>query len=329
MISSVLVALALNGASTIRLSPEQIVTQLISDYKRETAYQLSGQTPPLRPRSKTVAATYAPSDLRWVEQLQGEIGIEIGSTENRFAVGQCTWLAYCARPDFPFDSRGGGRNDAKNWLDLAKQAGWPVGEFVPGQPKPLPQKGAILVHKAWPGNAFGHVSVVSKVHSSERLTVWDCNFAAPLDGKVRKRDITLDDYVAGYIYRQDASMLSGVWLLPSRTKAFGTKEVSQKSDGPYWVSVTQLDPDVPNHASVAIEILPDPERSLDLEVTVWPRQFKKVTVAKKATEQTRTGFVPISALPDRYLVVLIRPTRLLPADRPITLPLVYATVSVR
>lgn len=305
--------------------------KLLADYKREHAYSLSGQTPPRRPSSLEVRQVYEPSDKTWRKKLGDQAGIVVEDSASRFAVGQCTWLAYLARSDFPFDSRGGGRNDAKNWLDQASKAGWPVGRFVIGEPIPLPQRGAILVHKAWPGNPSGHVSIVSEIISERCLVVWDCNFSSDLDGKVRERVIELDDYVAGYIYRDDATWrnMSSKWLLsPVGEKGFGTLESSDASDGPYWSSVVRLSPDVSDYGQIFLEIYPDLERKLDLDVYVWPERFT-IRLPKSAANVAvaEVGPVPVSKLPDRYVVVLVRPNRITSSDKPIKRLLAYVKYS--
>lgn len=315
---SLLAALAV-ASTPVVITPEELVGQVLAEYKEANAYQ--PHSPLRKPGSKRILAMYDQHSTDWYEIVEQKTGLELGLPARQFAVGQCTWFAAICRPDFQPDSRGGGRNDARHWLDRAKAAKQWVGEFVPGEPPPLPQRGAIVVHKAWPGNSYGHVSIISEINPDGSLTVFDANFASPLDGKVRERVMTPDDYVAGYIYRSTTGNSTGTTLLEGPVKWFGTAEATEKSSGAYWYGIARLDTEVPDHGTVSVRIMPNLEQAQEYDITVWPKQYRSVRVSKDSSRTV--GGVAVNDLPDRYAVVLIRPTRLVPNDKPLKAPFVY------
>lgn len=321
---------ALLGTVSIYPTAEELASKLLEEAKRTACYKPSGKNPPRLPGTIALKATFEPTDPSWIERFQEDTGLPVdGESENHFEIGECTWFAEWVRGKEQYDPRRNGRNDAKNWLDLAESQGYSVGRFVVGQPRPLPQLKAILVHKAWPGNEYGHVSIVGKILSEDRLIVWDANFSKPLDGRIKSREIQLDDYVAGYIYPTDwgSRHFAANWLLPNRCKGFGTFEPTSESDGPYWTSVLRLSPDVPNVDSIYVEIYPDLTRALDLDVYVWPQRFTaRLPVASKNVTVT-LGPIPVKSLPDRYVVVLVKPNRIKAGDKPIKPLLAYVKYS--
>lgn len=154
------------------------------------------------------------TDPAWTTWFAKETGLPAPALTNRFPAGQCTALAFAIRPDFPFDPRGGGRNDAKNWLRLARAAErW----TRPTDPVFL----SIGVQDAWDGNPAGHVFIYLGTTLDGRIRAIDCNFGRQPDGKVRVRIFEPDEKIIGYIspppeWRQNGQL--GFLLRPNRTQ---------------------------------------------------------------------------------------------------------------
>jgi surface antigen len=149
-----------------------------------------------KPTTGTVEHVWAWNDQAW-QTWARERGLAEFKPSSQFPPPQCTSLAYGFRPDFKFDPKGSGANNAGNWGKRALATNMP---FLP-QPRPL----AIRVWKPWPGNPYGHVAIVLDVFLDGSQRVIDCNFSGNLDGKVRVRVVGLDSYTEGYIMPPDVT----------------------------------------------------------------------------------------------------------------------------
>ncbi len=173
------------------------------------------------PTTGQVEHAWRYDDPAWAEWFVRETGQPMPQVKNRFGSGQCTSLAFAIRPDFPFDPRGGGRNDARNWIKIAKEKGL----FVEKQPRFL----SIGVQDGWGNNPAGHVFICLGETLDGRIRAIDCNFGRQPDGQVRVRTLTPDDKILGYIPVPREKRYEGVYAYPLRPN-----QATITADKPYW-----------------------------------------------------------------------------------------------
>jgi|GEM_PF-6728678 len=255
-----------------------------------------------KPSSTRVLGVYDPNTTGWITEFE-KTGLKIRKLNNRFEKGQCVWLAYAYCDTLPIDRRGGGRNNAMYLLDHAETAGWRTARLKPGQPLPRPEIGTIIVHTAWPGNPYGHVSIVTHVIDDRTFRVWDSNFSSNLDRKIRQREMTLDDYVIGYIY-PPASYLPQPpdrWSLTQEPQVFGDNSFESKSL--YFARRFELPREVPEQARIKVRLRLHCRRGQEVVVRVWPNQIKTIPVS------TGSGWYEIGPFPikNREMTLLVRP----------------------
>lgn len=178
---------------------------------RDPAYQPA-------PVTGAVEKVWQYDDPAWTEWFAQETGRSRPSPNNRFAAGQCTALAFALFPEFPFDPRGGGRNDAKNWITLAKAAGW----HVATQPTYL----SIGVQDGWGSNPAGHVFVCLGQSEDGKIRAIDSNFGKQPDNKVRVRVFDPDKKILGYLTPPAHGQTDVRRLTPSQT--------TLRPEAPYW-----------------------------------------------------------------------------------------------
>lgn len=207
-----------------------------------------------RPRLGTVEHIWDYRDRAWRRWLAVETGIDAAKQQTVFAGPQCTALVFDIRPDFRYDPRRNGANDAGKWYQRGIDTGMPTGS----EPKFL----AIGVESPWPGNVSGHVFVVLDVLTDGRLRIIDCNFGPTVngvpDGKVRVRLIEPDDYLIGYIYSStDRNSVGQRITLSTSPVPFGP--VTRPGHLPFWH--TRIDPAVikPGQYRLRLKARVDPD----------------------------------------------------------------------
>src|SRR3990172_1104778 len=105
-------------------------------------------------------------------------------------LGQCTWFVVAVREDniLPIIK---GKVNAWVWYDAFKNAGYGCG--------PEPKIGSIAVwDKKIAGT--GHVALVTGVNGDGTFEVWDSNWSASLDRKVRNRVVYSKNNITGFVY---------------------------------------------------------------------------------------------------------------------------------
>ncbi len=234
----------------------------------ELAYGPAGYTPfrsPVyrsAPTTGEVEHTWRYDDPAWTEWFAQETGRPRPVGQDRFAAGQCTALAYAIRPDFPFDRRGGGRNDARNWLALAKAAGWSI--------SPLPSYLSIGVQDAWAGNPAGHVFVCLGQTPDGKIRAIDSNFGKQPDNLVRVRVFDPDTKILGYITPPSDWQLS---------RPVTPEGATLTRDKPYWHGRIDGRALAAPHTDYALEFRLRSKSAGSSEVKLW---------AITSTSQTET-----------------------------------------